>query len=48
MHKIKKELVTKADLQVVIKGLEIRLIKWIVGSSFASAVSIIGILKYVH
>ncbi len=42
----KKELVTDQGLQIALKELKIRLIKWVMGTGLATIVAIAGLLKF--
>ena len=43
-----QELVTKSDLLVALKELEIKLIKWVIGTGIAGVLAIAGLIKYIH
>jgi len=43
-----QELVTKSDLLVALKELEIKLIKWVIRTRIAGVLAIAGLLKYIH
>lgn len=43
-----QELVTKSELLLALKELEIKLIKWMIGTGIAGVLAISGLIKYIH
>ncbi len=43
-----QKLVTKSDLLVALRELEIKLIKWVIGTGIPGVLAIAGLIKYIH
>lgn len=43
-----QELVTKSELLLALKELEIKLRKWVIGTGIAGVLAIAGLIKYIH